>query len=230
MILNFRDITERKSIEQALIQQKEALREFAHITAHDLRNPLTAIYVYTNLLKQGYETTYVDKILLLTQNMLELIKKSLALADAGMSIGSLEPVDLNECVKYVIEHTIPKDVSITLTKLPVVKGDRQKLIQMFQNLLDNAVTHGEPKLIQIEGQNLKDTYQLIITNDGKEIPSYVKEKMFKQKLTTKKETGGYGLLIVQKVVESHNWEITLVDSPKTSFQITIPSTSILETH
>ena len=54
--------------------------------------------------------------------------------------------------------------------------------------------------------------------------------MFKQKLTTKKETGGYGLLIVQKVVESHNWEITLVDSPKTSFQITIPSTSILETH
>lgn len=222
VLLIARDITERKSMEQLLIQQKEALREFAHITAHDLRNPLTAIYGYTNLLKQGYETTYVDKILLLTQNMLGLIKKSLALADAGMSIGTLEPVDLNECVRYVVEHAVPKNITITIGDLPIVKGDRQKIIQMFQNLLENAVTHGEPKLIEINCLKTNNRYQLRITNDGKEIPAYIKEKMFKQKLTTKNETGGYGLLIVQKVIESHGWEIKLLDEPKTSFQITIP--------
>ncbi|MFX0116845.1 MAG: PAS domain S-box protein, partial [Candidatus Hodarchaeota archaeon] len=224
----FRDTTERRKAEEQLQQQKEELSEFARAMAHDLRNYLLAIEGYADLLATGlHDPIYAKRVSQLSRIANDLLQRSVELADAGMMIEKNAEVDLKQIVSMAANLTIPADVALKCCSLPKIRGDPEKLGQVFKNLLENAVVHASPKTIEIKCQDSDNCVNILISNDGEPISSENQEKVFDRGFTTKEEGGGLGLTIVKKLIEAHEWQITLDSAPETTFRISIPKSQIL---
>ncbi|MGY5861836.1 MAG: PAS domain-containing protein [Candidatus Thorarchaeota archaeon] len=215
------DLTEKMKSQDILLKQKQELSEFAHAMGHDLRGSLHAIIGYANLLEEEYDQSRAQEITNLTKGMAAMLEQSIVLADAGQVIGETHPVDLDKLVAEVAATIVPKGTRFTQQKLPVVNCDREKMKQVVQNLLVNAIQHGKPNLIEVEAENGDGSVSLLFSNNGKIIAEKEREKIFDRGFTTK-EGGGMGLTIVKKIVDAHEWMITLEPSEKTTFRLTIP--------
>ncbi|MHA2232896.1 MAG: PAS domain-containing sensor histidine kinase, partial [Candidatus Hodarchaeales archaeon] len=217
------DITERKQAQELLRQQKKELSEFAHAMSHDLKNSLLSIQGYAEVVEREHDRTYAKKIGQLATRMNALLHRSLLLADAGQVIEMTEEVNLTQLIQAVAESVVPKSVRFILEDLPKVMGDPEKLSQVFQNLFENAVTHGNPTTIEVRHRDANDGTQILICNDGNLIPPEHQPKVFQQRFSTKKDGEGLGLAIVQKLVQAHSWQISLVNAPTTTFCISLPA-------
>jgi len=114
-------------------------------------------------------------------------------------------------------------VTFIYDNLLIIKCDREKVAQIFQNLFENAVTHGEPSKIEVKQRHSEDSTSISIVNDGKPIPLEHHSEIFLRGFTTKEGSGGLGLAIVKKTVEAHGWKIRLDTTPQTTFPIMIPN-------
>ncbi|MFQ5979219.1 MAG: response regulator [Candidatus Heimdallarchaeota archaeon] len=216
---------EAKRAEEKLTLQRDELSSFAHMMAHDLRNSLLSIEGYADALQIDFEAAYAERIRRLAKNMNKILQRSLALADAGLIIDQTAEVNLNEIVQEAAEIIIPDDVEFFSANLPMVLGDREKLLQMVQNLFENAVIHGAPQEISINRKDSMGNINLLISNDGKSIPPECSSKIFKQGFSTKSaKNRGLGLAIVRRIIEAHGWEIHLKNSDPPTFRISIPNT------
>ncbi|MHA1169045.1 MAG: PAS domain S-box protein, partial [Candidatus Hodarchaeales archaeon] len=216
-----RDITASKLIEENLTKQKRELSQFAHFMTHDLRNNLNIIEGYAELLEEEYNKSHVDKIIKNARTMSRILNRSLELADAGLVIEKTDEVDLNLLVEEVADLTVPASIRFSHGKLPVISCDRNKMVQVFQNLLNNAVIHGKPGQIMIKARKRKKVCVISIINDGRKIPKKISERIFDQGYSTMKGSAGLGLTIVEKIIEAHNWRIKLQITPETCFNIHI---------
>ncbi|MFX1250952.1 MAG: PAS domain S-box protein [Promethearchaeota archaeon] len=221
MVASIEDITEQKKTEEELRKQKEELSQFAHMMTHDLINSLTIIDGYAQLLEDDYDKSHVESILKQSSYMKKLLKRSLELADAGRIVDKTDRLDLNLLVEKVAEVTIPASVAFSHDNLPTaLLCDREKLSQIFKNLFENAVIHGEPTVIHVKHTVSDKGGAILIINDGKTIPTEIKAKIFDHGFSTRKSSTGFGLTIVKKLVEAHGWEISVRSTPKTTiFQI-----------
>ncbi len=216
----FRDITERKKAAEKLKRQKEELSEFAHAMNHDLRNYFIAIRGYADLLLNQHEPLYAERISKMVENVDDLLQRSVALADAGLVVETTTEVDLSRLIQHVAEVTIPEEISFEQENVQHVVGDKEKLKQVFNNLLENAITHGKATKIVIRQYDSGEGSCLDIINNGAPIPPQYRPKIFQRGFTTKKG-GGLGLAIVKKLVEAHGWQISLTEDPETTFRIYI---------
>ncbi|MHA2496437.1 MAG: PAS domain S-box protein [Candidatus Hodarchaeales archaeon] len=218
-----RDITKYKKAVEKLQQQKEELSEFVHAMAHDLRNNLLSIEGYAETLHEEYNKSYVEKIAQLAQSLNELVRHSIILADAGLVVEKKEEIDLSELARTAAEMVIPESITFKHNALPIVVGDREKILQIFRNLFENAVIHGNPQQIEVKQRTAEGGAMLLVTNDGKLIPPEHRSEMFRRGFTTKEGGWGMGLPIVKKAVQAHGWEISLDPVPETTFKIFIPT-------
>ncbi|MHA2495413.1 MAG: sensor histidine kinase, partial [Candidatus Hodarchaeales archaeon] len=156
--------------------------------------------------------------------MNKLMARSLALADAGLIVDKTDSINIAELVQKVAELTIPEDIAINidLDPIPEVTCDQERIAEVFQNLLENAITHGEARKIDVMHQRSKDSISIIIANDGKSIPSDVRSHIFQRGFSTAINGLGLGLAIAKRVIEAHGWQISLEETPETSFRIIIP--------
>jgi PAS domain S-box-containing protein len=219
----FTDISESKQVEEQLKRQKEELSEFARAMNHDLQNRLHNIKGYAALIRKRKDLSYTEKIEQLVSNASDLLRESVALADAGLVVEKTSGVDLSQLVRQTAKNTIPEGISFIQDALPKAACDRTKVIQVFQNLFENAVIHGNPTTIEVRKQKTEDGITIRIANNGIPIPPEHRSDVFVRKFTTRKEGGGLGLAIIQKVVEAHGWEISLEPTSKTTFRIFIPN-------
>ncbi|MFQ5979055.1 MAG: sensor histidine kinase, partial [Candidatus Heimdallarchaeota archaeon] len=218
-----RDITERRKSEIQLKQQRKELREFAYAMAHDLKSHLLSIEGYAEVLKTEHDMTCAKKIGQLATHMNVLLRRSLLLADAGQIIEKTEEVALTGLVQEIAEVAVPERVRFELENLPTVRGDPEKLSQVFQNLLENAVEHGQPRTIEVRRRETADGTELLVMNDGKAIPPDQRAALFDREFTTKEGGRGLGVAIIRKVIEAHGWQIHLDETPETTFRIFIPT-------
>ncbi|MHA2295324.1 MAG: PAS domain-containing sensor histidine kinase [Candidatus Hodarchaeales archaeon] len=223
MIGFVQDITQRKQIEEVLEKQKTELSDFAHFMAHDIRNSLTTIEGYADLLENAQDKSYLEIIVDQTRTIKRLLDRSLELADAGLTIDKNENVDLNKIVDDIARVTIPDSVEFSHNILPTVQGDDEKLYQVFKNIIENALKHGSPSKIEVKARKTKKSNSILICNDGKSIPQKNHNKIFERGYTTTPKSKGLGLTIVKKLVEAHGWKINLISKPKnTIFRISLP--------
>ncbi|MFX0184295.1 MAG: ATP-binding protein [Candidatus Hodarchaeota archaeon] len=226
-ILMYADITDLKNSEELLKRQKEELSEFAHIISHDLRNSITSILGYATLAQELDDLTHLDKVIKHARRMEFILNRSLELAEAGLVIDKKEIVDLNNLVDRITELTIPQRIIVIKKNLEPIACDQEKLSQIFQNLFRNAVIHGKPNKIEIEmtesnGEDFTGKI-IIVSNDGKQIPEELHQKIFTRGFSTREEGKGMGLYIVKKLVEAHGWKIELEVSEQTTFKLLIPN-------
>ncbi|MHA1290331.1 MAG: PAS domain-containing sensor histidine kinase, partial [Candidatus Thorarchaeota archaeon] len=217
------DITQEKYALEMLRKQKEELSEFAHSMNHDLKNIFHNMQGFIELVEDEKNLSHLKRVQSLIKETTELLDHSVILADAGLTVEeNLVNVNLDHIVRVVAESTVPELIDYEQDKLPVVRADEMKVTQIFRNLFDNAVKHGQPSKIEVRLEERSGNYCIIVQNDGKEIPEVIRSKVFQKGFTTSRSGQGFGLTIVKRIVDAHDWTIQLSSTGKTTFEILIP--------
>jgi PAS domain S-box-containing protein len=231
MISAVRDVTERKRLDQA--QQ-----DFVAMAGHDLGSPLTVLRARAQLLqrRQRYDEESIAAILEQTARMDRLIGDLRELAKVeggGLSIQS-EDVDLVALAQEAVERartlTTGRAVGVAVPETPVmVAGDRDRLGQVLDNLLGNAVKyspHGSEVLVTVEAVGREAC--LRVADQGPGIPIDALPRLFERFYRGQhaaEEAGlGLGLYISRMLVEAHGGRIWAASTPGagSTFSIALP--------
>jgi len=220
------DITDLKNLEiqkekllKDLERSNDELQEYAHIVSHDLKSPLRSINALVSWLKED-NIDKLDKASLknigLIEITLEKMEKLISDVLEYSSIGSTikkEYFDLNEVITEIKSIIlIPDHFSINLIKpLPKIKGDKSKLVQLFQNLVSNAIRYNDKEIgiIEIDYKDNKAHFEFSIKDNGIGIEEKYYKKIFEtfHSLHKSKDSTGIGLSIVKKIVNLHKGEV-----------------------
>jgi len=228
LLLELNDRLKRRAEE--LTNSNVELERFAYIASHDLQEPLRMVTSFLQLLKKRYEekldetaTQYIAFAVDGAERMKTLIMDLLDYSRVGSNTEPNENVDLNllvEEIRNVFSKTInDAKVNITVSLLPIVKGNRTQLFQLFQNLIGNAIKYQKDKypVIQINYTEQEEEHLFEIKDNGIGIDPAFHEKIFVifQRLHSRTEyTGtGIGLAICKKIVERHNGKIWVKSVP-----------------
>jgi light-regulated signal transduction histidine kinase (bacteriophytochrome) len=226
----FIDITESKEAEirmaellKELERSNRELEQFAYVTSHDLKEPLRMISSFTKLLENHYNDhtdndvdKYMKFIVEGTQRMQKLLDDLLAYSRITNEV-KYEPVALSEVVDESINNLNvaieENNAKITVDSLPKVIANRTQMIQLFQNLIANAIKFQSDNIpeIHISCRKKGDKYYLSVKDNGIGIDSKNQKRIFKvfQRLHTIAEYDGtgIGLSITKKIVEQHKGAI-----------------------
>lgn len=220
-------IKDLKYNKQQLLQSQRiaAWREIAQKLAHEIKNPLTPIKLSIERLhknyfissKENYEEILKNSVtVILTEiERLQKLVEEFSLF-AKMPSLVLKPVNLNDILKETINlYSNFPNIQIKYineTKLPLIKGDYEKLKQGFINLVENAIDAMYQKgTIEISTKNnWKDNEKVVkieIEDNGEGIPFEVQEKIFFPYFSTKQKGKGLGLSVVKQIIEEHKGTI-----------------------
>lgn len=219
------DITERKHMEQELQRQNESLNQFAGVVSHDLRNPLNVIKGRVELARGSEVDEHLESIESAAERMDAIIEDLLLLAREGQDIGELSSTVLADAFEEA-SKMVPNpgdqarfqysDEALSNTK---IKADPDRLVQVFENLLRNALEHG--------GEDVTVSFGLVdggfyLEDDGPGISDKSREKVFTPGYSTKADGTGFGLSIVKRIIEAHDWEIHVTEGSRggARFEIT----------
>lgn len=203
-----RDINEQKRREQELRRRNERLDEFTSIVSHDLRNPLNVAEGRLVLAREDCESQHLDEVDRALDRMDALIEDLLTLAREGETVTDLEPIDLTATVEGCWTNVDTRDATLVTDIDQTIRADESRLKQVFENLVRNAVEHGGEEVTVTVGE-LDDGFY--VEDDGPGIPKQERDDVFDAGYTTTDEGTGFGLGIVEQVVDAHNWEIHITE-------------------
>ena len=191
IVINSRDITERKLMEEQLRASNRELDAFATTVSHDLRTPLSLIEGYAQLMRaegipEEEKEAYLKSIIAAARRMDELTESLLEYAKAGETSGEAVSVDPLEVVSDILfEHTESLESNnihvILAEEFPPIKVDPLKLRQVFTNLVSNAVKSvsacPEPR-IEIGCDKNVDLVTIHVRDNGIGLEPGMKEEIF----------------------------------------------------
>jgi len=137
-----RDVTERRKREWELQRKNERLDQFASVVSHDLRNPLTVTSQYIELTRETGNLDHLDDAKNGVERMASLIDDTLTLARKGETISDPAPVELGDVVEAAWRNVETSGATLDNRLAATVEGDRDRLIQLFENFFRNSVEHG----------------------------------------------------------------------------------------
>jgi signal transduction histidine kinase len=209
-----------------LARSNADLEEFAQIASHDLKAPLRGVSSLARWVAEDCEDMLPDEareqLKLVDERatrMSRLIDGILAYSRVGRTRCVSERVDPRAVVEEVIDLLgSPESVSIRIEgALPAVRYDRTQLLQVFQNLIGNAVQHlGKPSgEVVVSCRERDEDFEFSVRDDGVGIAERHFARIFKmfQTLNSRGETTGIGLAIVKKIVEAHGGSISVESTP-----------------
>lgn len=226
-----------------LSSKNKELDRFAAIAAHDLKAPLNSITQFTELLADQYREKldaeadeYIDFIISAGNRMRGLIDNLLEYARSGViDRNKMKPVNINSVVATVQENLISEikktraEISVK-QNLPLIMGVEIQIIQLFQNLIANALKfhqpHKPPKIFIDCSDWKKDCWMFSVRDEGIGIHPKDAERVFEifNKGTAKVEGSGIGLAVCRRIVEAHGGKINLKSEPGkgTTFYFSLP--------
>jgi signal transduction histidine kinase/HAMP domain-containing protein len=226
-----------------LRRSNKELQDFAYVTAHDLKAPLRGIGTLTDWITSDYadklDTQGQEQLHLLkgrVSRMSELIDSILHYSEIGRTAKCLERVDLRVLVPEVIAQVAPPPtIRVTIEDtLPVVISERVRLIQVFQNLISNAVKYmDKPQgIIRIGCFEQEQYWTFSVADNGPGIDQKYFGKIFEMFQTLARrdelESTGIGLAVVKKIVELHGGTVWVESTvgEGTTFFFTLPKLNV----
>lgn len=216
IIINSRDITERKKIE-------DLKQEFLLIVAHEIKTPITVIRLMTQSLSNECKQlkgpiTTIKKIKTINNEVERLIKVVNSVFDASR-IGEAfmldkKPFDIMHLAKEILEEFKPlarQKFKLIKHKRITIYADKQRIKQVFINLISNAIKHSPDKsTITVSVDENKRRIKVSVKDEGGGIPEkdipHIFEKFY-QVDKRKKQGIGLGLFICKEIMEKHNGSI-----------------------
>jgi len=205
-------------------ERESAWREMAKQVAHEIKNPLTPMKLSVQHLERTLLSTGEvdrDKVNRVMKNLIEQIDTLSSIANAfsgfaKMPKAKVETINLKETVESAVElfsgfDRIDFEKSYPAISSFQVKGDKDQLIRVFNNLLKNAVqsiSEDRKGRIQLEIKKEDRGYAVIITDNGTGIPADQMSKIFVPNFTTKTRGMGLGLAMSKNIVENFGGEIS----------------------
>jgi PAS domain S-box-containing protein len=224
-----------------LERSNKELEQFAYVASHDLQEPLRMVASYTQLLEKRYKDKLDDNAGEFigfavdgANRMQKLINALLSYSRVGTRGKAFEPTDSHSALGQAITNlniTIKENNAIvTNDDLPNIMADESQLVQLFQNLIGNAIKFRskEQPHIHISAQNKGREWLFSVKDNGIGFAPEYKDRIFVifQRLNPKdKYPGtGMGLAICKKIVERHNGRIWVDSEPAkgSTFYFTIP--------
>ncbi len=232
-----RDISQSKMAALALRAKSDELarsnadlEQFAYMISHDLREPLRTITSYVQLLQTRYRDKLDDEanefIGFATEGakrMTVQINDLLTYSRVGYAVFQFEDINAGEVLETALDNLQEsirnRHAEIVYSVLPQICAGRIQLLQLFQNLIGNAIKFNKsdvPK-IQISARNTEAGWLFSISDNGIGIEKKFTDKVFKifQRLHTMEEYEGtgIGLAICKKIVERHDGKIWCESEP-----------------
>lgn len=214
-----RDISRRKAREEQLERQNERLEEFASVVSHDLRNPLNVAKGRLELAMTECETEHHESINESLERMETLIDDLLSLARQGRRVDETTTVELRGFLKECWENVSTRNAELLIETEQTIQADRNRLRQLLENLLRNAVEHGG-QAVRVRIGDLPDGFFVADNGDG--IPTDQRDRVFDSGFSTAQSGTGFGLSIAAEIADAHGWDIgvTKSESGGARFEIT----------
>ena len=243
------DVSARKRAEAALrhtatelARSNQELEQFAYVASHDLQEPLRAVTGYLGLIEQRLGDQLDDKTRQLidgavqgAERMHMLITDLLALSRVGTQGKGFTPTDLNTVLDAALGglSTSVKEAAAQVTHdpLPMLAVDPSQMLQLFQNLIANAIKFrgDSPPEIHVGAQRQAEQWVFSVRDNGIGMEPQYFPRIFVifQRLHTRTQYPGtgIGLAICKKIVERHGGTIWVESQPGhgSTFYFTIPT-------
>lgn len=252
MVGSMINITERKQTEEAqrrfneelertvqartmeLQRSNEDLERFAHVTSHDLKEPVRKMLISIDQIRIKYQNIIGEGIVLLNKltksakRLNQMIDSILAYSTARYEPRQAESIDLNLIIQNVIDDLelviSEKEAQIKVQPLPAIEGSSVLLHQLFYNLMNNALKFsrtGVKPVVYIESQLMQiganERVEIKLTDNGIGFSQEEADKIFQSfvRLHPKDryEGTGLGLALCQRITERHGGTIEAIGSP-----------------
>lgn len=233
-------VTERNNHLERLGKQQHlaTIGQIAASIAHDIRNPLTSIQGFIQLIeRQERRASYLEYYGIIRSEIARidtLIREVLTLSKSHtIEMEMLEKVDLADLLKRLVTLMEPDSlrcnvqVELELNQTPIVMGSDEKLQQVFLNILRNAfeavIEHGKIEILLTERSG---TAVVSIRDSGPGIPENKLGYLFTPFYTTKEEGTGLGLSICQSIVKAYGGCIEVRNLPVQGAEFTVKLPSV----
>jgi two-component system, sensor histidine kinase and response regulator len=207
-----------------LARSNAELEQYAYVVSHDLQEPLRSIGGFAQLLALRYREKldedadqFIDFIVQGVGRLQALINDLLTYSRAGRAELRRERIDCNALVKRTLSSLgaalDDADAEVKVGRLPTIEADREKLGQVFQNLLSNALkfTDTRPPRVEVSATQARDGWTFAVADNGIGIEPVYAERIFRmyQRLHAQDEYDGtgMGLAICKQIVERHGGRI-----------------------
>ena len=255
LVCAIEDISERKLVQellqesldtqtryaQELTRSNAELEQFSYVASHDLQAPLSTIAGYAQLLEKrchnqldAQGNKFIRNIVNSCERMQALIDDLLEYSRVGRSEKPFDVIDCNlvfEDACANLQLAIRQDrASVTRGDLPRVRGDSFQLLQLFQNLIGNAIKYrsSEAPMVHVGASRQGDSWVFSVQDNGIGIAEQYHPRIFQlfQRLHSQKQYSGtgIGLAICQRIVERHGGRLWVESEPNrgSTFYFSIP--------
>ncbi len=238
-VTTYTDVTERKRFEEALEanakrveesaqdlkNSNRELEQFAYVASHDLQEPLRMVGSYCQMLQRRYKgkldkdaDDFIGFAVEGALRMQQMINDLLTYSRVGRTGKGIADVSLEDVVKTAVANLqaaiAESGAEVTWDKLPVLVGEKVQLLQLFQNLIGNAIkfrADDRPMKVHVGARQEGEGWHFSIEDTGIGIEEQYRERIFLifQRLhdRSKYKGTGIGLAVCKKVVEHHGGRI-----------------------
>ncbi len=210
-----------KSMNEELDRSNTDLRQFAYMASHDLRQPLTTITAYLEILQERFRgkvmdekaESFIEKAMDGSKHLNEMIDSLLQISRVSREEGPFEPTNMNLVLEQVERNLatsiLESEAVITHDELPAINANPKQMVHVLQNLISNGIKfHGdETPRIHVSATNEKGFWQFSVRDNGIGIVNGQQDEIFRMfsRLHSQEEHegAGIGLAIALRIVERH---------------------------
>jgi C4-dicarboxylate-specific signal transduction histidine kinase len=227
------------NLNEDLLRSNKELEQFAYVASHDLQEPLRMVSSFTQLLSMRYKDKldkeaqeFIGFAVDGAQRMQRLINDLLQYSRIKTRGKNLSVINMNEILTQTLHNLNikirEKKARVTMDQLPEVYADDGQMVQLFQNLIENAIKFCDKKpRIHISCTEEEDFFVFTVKDNGIGIEPQYFDRVFQifQRLHSREEYGGtgIGLAICKRIVERHGGKIWVEPGQRegTIFKFTI---------
>ena len=236
-----KEVGEHRRTTAELTRSNRELEQFAYVASHDLKEPLRKVRVYLQLLERRQQgrldeeaSQFIAYAVDAAGRMQTLVNDLLAFARVGSRARPFVAVDaaaaFDEALANLEAAVRESAASVTRGPLPTVQADATQMVQLFQNLIGNAVKfrRAQPPLVHAEARQQDGEWRFEVRDNGIGIDPQYAGRLFVlfERLHSREEYPGtgLGLAICKKIVERHGGCIGVESEPQqgSTFWFTLP--------
>ncbi|UCF94748.1 MAG: HAMP domain-containing protein [Desulfobacterales bacterium] len=226
---------------RTLKKYEELRRQWISDISHELRTPLAILKGEIEALQDGVrriDQTNLESLHAEVQRLSKMVEDlhQLALADSQTLLPKDELIEPLAILQEMVAHFqnrlaregIDTQIELSASEAVIVKGDADRLAQLFSNLLENTVNHtASPGLLKIFEHHTTDRLRIYFEDSGPGVPQEALERLFDrlyrvdQSRSRKRGGSGLGLAICKQIVESHGGKIRAAHAPSGGLRIEI---------
>lgn len=214
IMVNVRDITERKERERAVKRQTERLEELTSFLTHDLRNQVNVLNGRIELAREDAQAESLEECSQVIDRISQMVDDFSDLAQKGRIPTETNQVSLSNLARTAWSGVMPASATLHIEDEITLEADKDRFRSVLENLFRNARYHADESVsIEIGAleREERSSNGFYVEDDGPGIEADLADSVFESGVTTAENGEGMGLAIVKQIAEAHGWTVSVTD-------------------